>query len=164
MIVRRSGDPLPPFLAYPRFLLAQDINDTAKLVYILLLDRSRMSERNEHYEDEGGLFVYFTVKELAKQTGRGQSVIHQALAERERRDLIQRRRAGGRGSRIYVKCPSEKPETSENRSSQLRKTGTTISGKPEPNKKERKNYKRYDYRDTPYFRLRTYEECGEYSL
>lgn len=35
-----SSSQLPPYLAYPRFLLDMDISETAKLVYAVLLDRA----------------------------------------------------------------------------------------------------------------------------
>ena len=34
---------LPVYLMYPRFLLELDMNDTAKMVYLLLYDRARLS-------------------------------------------------------------------------------------------------------------------------
>ena len=34
---------LPPFMAFPRFLLEYDLNETAKVLYTVLLDRARVS-------------------------------------------------------------------------------------------------------------------------
>ena len=42
----KSDSNLPPYMAYPRFLLDVDISETAKLVYMLLLDRARLSMKN----------------------------------------------------------------------------------------------------------------------
>ena len=36
---------LPPYMAYPRFLLGMDLSETAKLVYVLLLARARIYDR-----------------------------------------------------------------------------------------------------------------------
>ena len=33
------GGKLPPYMAYPRFLLGMDLSETAKLVYVFLLER-----------------------------------------------------------------------------------------------------------------------------
>ena len=37
----RKDSQIPAYMAYPRFLLTMDISETAKLVYVLLLDRAR---------------------------------------------------------------------------------------------------------------------------
>ena len=41
----KSDSNLPPYMAYPRFLLDVDISETAKLVYMLLLDRAAVFGR-----------------------------------------------------------------------------------------------------------------------
>lgn len=46
----RKGSQIPAYMAYPRFLLTMDISETAKLVYVLLLDRARLSMKNEGWE------------------------------------------------------------------------------------------------------------------
>ena len=55
----RRSSMLPPYMAYPRFLLTMNISETAKLVYVLLLDRARLSMTHEGWEDENGhVFIY----------------------------------------------------------------------------------------------------------
>lgn len=34
---------LPSYMMFPRFLLDMEINETAKMLYIILLDRARLS-------------------------------------------------------------------------------------------------------------------------
>ena len=43
----RKDSQIPAYMAYPRFLLTADLSETAKLVYVLLLDRARLSMKNE---------------------------------------------------------------------------------------------------------------------
>ena len=50
----RKDSQIPAYMAYPRFLLTADLSETAKLVYVLLLDRARLSMKNEGWEDEQG--------------------------------------------------------------------------------------------------------------
>ena len=38
---------LPPYMVFPRFLLDMELNETTKLFYMLLLDRARLSLKNE---------------------------------------------------------------------------------------------------------------------
>lgn len=44
---------IPPYMAFPRFLLDKDgLNETAKILYTILLDRARLSQKNDGWTDE----------------------------------------------------------------------------------------------------------------
>ena len=65
---------MQPYLMFPRFLMELEIPDTAKLLYILLLDRARVSQRTPGWSDERGrIFVLYPIKELASALHRGES-------------------------------------------------------------------------------------------
>ena len=50
---------LPSYMMFPRFLLDMEINETAKMLYIILLDRARLSQKNEGWSDtDGHVFIY----------------------------------------------------------------------------------------------------------
>ena len=49
---------LPVYLMYPRFLLELDVNDTAKMVYLLLYDRARLSIQNGWLDEEGRAYMF----------------------------------------------------------------------------------------------------------
>ena len=51
---------MPVYLMYPRFLLELDMNDTAKMVYLLLYDRARLSMQNGWLDEDGRVYVYYT--------------------------------------------------------------------------------------------------------
>ena len=36
---------LPSYMMFPRFLLDMEINETAKMLYMILLDRARLSQK-----------------------------------------------------------------------------------------------------------------------
>ena len=136
---------LPPFFMYPRFLLETDLSDTARLVYILLLDRARLSQTNPQWQDETGrVFVFYTIPHLAEASGRGQTGVKAALGQLEEAGLIFRKRQGmGNPSRIYIRIPSENRPAipSENRPAiRSEKTQVTV-GKPTPNHNKRNNKK-----------------------
>ncbi len=148
---------LPPFFMCPRFLLETDLSDTARLVYILLLDRARLSQTNPQWQDETGrVFVYYTIPHLAEASGRGQTGVKAALGQLEEAGLILRKRQGmGNPSRIYIRIPSEnrptiRPENRpairpENRPAiRSEKTQVTV-GKPTPNHNKRNNKKINNY-------------------
>jgi len=94
---------------FPRFLLDMEINETAKMLYIILLDRARLSQKNEGWSDiDGHVFIYFTIEALAEVLHKSQMTIKTALAVLEKQELIFRKRQGpGQPNRIYVKLPKE---------------------------------------------------------
>ena len=59
---------LPSYMMFPRFLLDMEINETAKMLYIILLDRARLSQKNEGWSDiDGHVFIYFTIEALVQK-------------------------------------------------------------------------------------------------
>ena len=58
---------LPSYMMFPRFLLDMEINETAKMLYIILLNQARLSQKNEGWSDtDGHVFIYFTIEALAE--------------------------------------------------------------------------------------------------
>lgn len=100
---------LPSYMMFPRFLLDMEINETAKMLYIILLDRARLSQKNEGWSDTNGhVFLYFTIEALAEVLHKSQMTVKTALAVLEKQELIFRKRQGpGHPNRIYVKIPKE---------------------------------------------------------
>lgn len=140
---------LPPFLMYPRFLLERELSDTARLVYILLLDRARLSQNSPQWQDETGrVFVYYTIPHLAEAAGRGQTGVKAGLRQLEEAGLIFRKRQGmGNPNRIYVGIPSDFCPTipSENRPNIRSEKPQVTVGKPTPNHNKRNNKKNNHY-------------------
>lgn len=97
----QADTPLPPFLPYPRFLLKLPLNETARLVYILLLNRAQCSQANNWVDEQGRVYLYYTVEELARDCGKGQTVVKKALSDLCRAQLVVRRRAGQNGANRY---------------------------------------------------------------
>ena len=100
---------IPKYMAYPRFLLSAGLSETAKLVYVLLLDRARLSMKNGGWEDERGhVFIYYTIADLAGVSGKSEMIVKNALKALEQRGLICRKKQGaGMPNRIYVKVQTE---------------------------------------------------------
>ena len=94
---------LPSYMMFPRFLLDMEINETAKMLYIILLDRARFSQKNESWSDtDGHVFIYFTIESLAEVLHKSQMTVKTALAVLEKQELIFRKRQGpGQPNRIY---------------------------------------------------------------
>ena len=76
---------LPSYMMFPRFLLDMKINETAKMLYIILLDRTRLSQKNEGWSDiDGHVFIYFTIEVLAEVLHKSQMTVKTALAVLEK--------------------------------------------------------------------------------
>lgn len=105
-----QAGPIPPYMAFPRFLLDKDgLNETAKILYTILLDRARLSQKNDGWIDEQGrVFIFFPIKNLAETMHKSEMSIKTALSALEKDNLIVRKRQGtGFPNRIYVKYPPE---------------------------------------------------------
>lgn len=101
---------IPPYMAFPRFLLDKDgLSETAKILYTILLDRARLSQKNDGWSDEQGhVFILFPIKNLAEVMHKSEMSIKTALTALETENLIVRKRQGaGFPNRIYVKYSPE---------------------------------------------------------
>ena len=102
---------LSAYMAYPKFLLEMiDLNETAKLVYIVLLDRARISQAKGGWADEhGNVFIYYPIRDLAEAVHKSEMSVKTALSALEKCGLILRTRQGvGKANRIYVKLPVDR--------------------------------------------------------
>ena len=88
---------LPSYMMFPRFLLDMEINETAKMLYIILLDRARLSQKNEGWSDtDGHVFIYFTIEVLAEVLHKSQMTVKTALAVLEKAGTYLPKTAGTR--------------------------------------------------------------------
>ena len=143
----RKGSQIPAYMAYPRFLLTADLSETAKLIYVLLLDRARLSMKNEGWEDEHGhVFIYYTIADLASTSGKSEMTVKNALTALEQKDLIFRKRQGaGLPSKIYVKVQTENcPAGGTTFRSQ---TDKKLSASNNKRKTKEKPIRNYDYEE-----------------
>ena len=100
---------LPPYMMYPKFLLTQHISETANLIYVLLLDRARLSATKHEYTDRNGrVYIYYPIEDMADDIHRSRTTVKNAFAALEGNKLIVRVHQGiGQASKIYVKVHIE---------------------------------------------------------
>ena len=122
---------LPPYMAYPKFLLKLNISETAKLVYMLLLDRARVSMKNDTWQDEHGrVFVLYTIPDLARDISKGETTVKKALNQLVQQDLIQKQSLGaGHPNKIYVKIPAENGPTRQAENGPTGQTEKCLTGR-----------------------------------
>ena len=98
------------YMVFPKFLLNREaLSETAKILYMILLNRARLSQKNDGWTDEKGhVFIYFPITALAKTIHKSEMTVKTALNALEKEQLIFRKRQGiGLPNRIYVKYPAD---------------------------------------------------------
>lgn len=145
---------IPPYMAFPRFLLDKEgLSETAKILYTILLDRARLSQKNDGWTDERGrVFILFPIKNLAETMHKSEMSMKTALAALEKENLIFRKRqSAGFPNRIYVKVPPEalvlternlSVRQTENCPTDRKKTVSVTDRKLSGSNKEKNNTKR----------------------
>ena len=97
---------MPPFVALPRFILNSGLSLNAKLLYGLLLSRSMVSRKNGWSDEEGHVYIIYTIRQLAEDLDRSERTVKNALSELEGQELIRRVRQGwNQPNHIYVLLP-----------------------------------------------------------
>ena len=151
----QRDSPIPCFYAYPKFLLTMDLSETAKMIYMLLLDRARLSMQKDGWQDEQGrVFIHYTIQSLASAIGKSEMTVKNALKALEQQGLIYRQRQGsGKPNRIFVKVQTENCPT---RGAEICLTGGTtfdrqterkLSTNKNKSKKMEKYYEDYEYEE-----------------
>ena len=119
-----SDSRIPEYLAFPKFLLERtSLSETAKIVYMILLNRARLSQKNDGWTDERGcIFIYYPIKDIATAIHKSEMSVKTALSALEKDKLIDRQHQGvGKANRIFVKIPVERKPT-------LRRTEKCLCG------------------------------------
>lgn len=103
---RRQAD-LFSFVRMPKLLFSEEMFDKlslqAKVLYGFLLDRMSLSAENGWFDDEGRVFVYYTVAEVEKNFKCGNKKACSFFQELEDFELIEKKRQGlNKPNLIYV--------------------------------------------------------------
>ena len=102
-----GGLNMPRYLICPHALAGSNLNATELMVYMLILDRCRLSALHEGWQDSmGRVFCIYPVHELAVASGRGETAVKNALRRLEELGLLRRERRGlGKPDRLFVRVP-----------------------------------------------------------
>lgn len=105
-----SGSTLPPYLAYPRFLLGMNVRLTAREVYAILLDMTLNSDMVQT-DQRGRRYLAFYNKTIAEIIDRTPSTVAQSLRELEAVGLVEKKLiALHTPYHIYIKLPIAESE------------------------------------------------------
>lgn len=106
---------MPPYLIFPRLLFDMDMLPVSIFVYVLLLDRARLSLNRDGWTDKDGRAVtVYTIDDLAAVLHRSEKTIRLSLNALSEKGLIEKVHQGiGKADLIYVKVPSETAESAQ---------------------------------------------------
>lgn len=110
-VFRQAGSIEMPFYRFPKVLLSdarfKDLTITAKMLYSVMLDRVSLSHKNQWFDDQNRVYIFFSVEQASSLIGINPSTTKRAMAELEAfgtGGLLERVRQGqGKPSIIYVK-------------------------------------------------------------
>lgn len=99
---------LPPYLPMPRFLINCSISNTAKLLYIQLLGKAQLSQKNQWLDNQGRVYFIYPVHQMAIDMNKSVTTIKDAMKELVEAQLLEKVPEGrGRPNRLYVLFPDE---------------------------------------------------------
>lgn len=140
----KAQTPLPAYFPYPKFLLQMSLSHTARLTYVLLLDRMTLSQKNSWVDVQGRAYVLYPLAGLAEDLQSSISSVTRALRELEAARLIERRSNGfSKPNQVFLSFPSTAQkctvEMVKNEQPDCSKVGNTVAQNCTPNQINKNN-------------------------
>ena len=106
-----DGVRMPSYAICPRALMREKLNGTELMLYLLVLDRCRLSALHEGWRDDRGrIWCVYPVRELAADLDRSEDTVKLGLRSLVARGLLRRQRQGqGKADRLFARIPREAP-------------------------------------------------------
>ena len=102
-----SGSSLPPYLAYPRFLLTVDMKLIDRVIYAVLLDETAHAQDKGWVDKHGRLYVAHPADYITRIIDRTPVTVRNAINALEEMGLVERMLTSHKTpDHIYVKLPS----------------------------------------------------------
>lgn len=95
------------FYQFPQWLLKEEpyknLGDKAKLAYMLLFDRRTLSIKNKWYDDNGQIYMYFTIEQFMQELNCSNKAVLKAKKELVEAGLMEEVRQGrNKPNRLYI--------------------------------------------------------------
>lgn len=95
------------FYQFPQWLLKEEpyknLGDKAKLMYMLLFDRRTLSIKNKWYDDNGHIYMYFTIEQFMQELNCSNKAVVKAKKELVEVGLLEEVRQGvNKPNRLYI--------------------------------------------------------------
>ena len=121
----------------------RQLSTDARTLYGILLDRMSLSAKNGWLDEQGRVYIIYTVREVQESLCCAEHKAVKLFRELEDIDLIERKRRGlGRPSLIYVKdfssgLPKAQVQNCPNSNSGAAESATLVQPKPQANKTDK---------------------------
>ena len=97
---------MPPYLPMPRFLLNCPLSNTAKMLYIRLLSKAQLSQKNRWLDGQGRVYFIYPIHQMATDMNKSETTIKDAMKELVKVQLLEKIPEGrGRPNRLYILFP-----------------------------------------------------------
>ena len=94
---------MPSYLPMPRFLLNCQISNTAKLLYIRMLGKAQLSQKNKWFDEQGRVYFIYPVQQMAIDMDKSETTIKTVVNELVEAKLLEKIPEGrGRPNRLYI--------------------------------------------------------------
>lgn len=95
-----------PYYQFPKFLLELPLSQNAKILYMLLYDRARISQRNHWINEEGYVYFVFAIAEISLKWGKCCTSVKAAMKELDENGLLIRSSGGfSKPNHLYMRIP-----------------------------------------------------------
>ena len=96
------------YYQFPKFLLELQLSQNARIIYMLLYDRARISRKNNWTDEDGRVYAIFPIEELSQKTGKCKSSVKKALKELDDAGLLIRKFGGfSKPRHMHVMIPDK---------------------------------------------------------
>lgn len=150
----RESEELILYYQFSKFLLEMPLTQNARMLYMLLYDRARISQKNHWVDKDGYIYFIFPITEISAKIGKCKSSVKVALKELDEAGLLVRKSGGfSHPNHLYVKVPctellsepdafqTDEKQTVirlEKNSSSSRNSNSAMVGNPAPSKVKEK--------------------------
>ena len=150
---------MPPYLPMPRFPLNCPISNTAKMLYIRLLGKAQLSQKNRWLDGQGRVYFIYPIHQMATDMNKSETTIKDAMKELVKAQLLEKIPEGrGRPNRLYILFSEEEQgqkSAVENPTAAWQKTVSNYGGNQSPSKYTSNNrnshLRDYDYEEEESF-------------
>lgn len=116
-----------PYFQVPKSLFRSwregKINSTAFSIYMLMLDRYKVSKKNKWKDEEGNFYIIYSYEELLENLCiKNKNILADALKELEKLNLLKKRRRYRNSTIFYLKSESNQNVTSTKNESNVNDT------------------------------------------
>ena len=136
--MNKSNEASRAFFVIPKELFSDseysNLSVKAKILYALMLDRTKISELNGWKDENGETFIYFSFSEISEKLDCGKNYPAVLIAELEAENLIRKKKVGlGRPVRYYIGCGKLSPKAGNSTPAES-ETGFPQNGKQDSRK------------------------------